>query len=304
MKEENNIMHNLEQQIYQDAVREIFRATKLPYRTWMRKIISSIVNKPVSRFAALIADFDETIKSHGFPAASSKLLQELTGPVVADGVENIPREGPLILASNHPGTYDGLAIISHLPRNDFRLVVSGVPFFQNLPNASKNLIFATHDISDRMTVIRKIVRHLHDGGSILIFPSGRLDPDPSIFSDSGTGLYRWSRSIDVFMSRVPDAKLVLTITSGILSKEFIHNPLLKFYKDDHEKRRLMEFIQIINQMILRKPLNLSPKVSFSNQINDTIYSKNISGFQQSIIQEKANELLAYHIGHYYRSTVS
>ena len=299
IKNSQTIPLNLENQIYEDAVREIFRATKLPYNAWLRKIITPIVNKPVSRFAAMIADFDETIKRHGFPAASRKILLELTGSVVSDGVKNIPLTGPLILASNHPGTYDGLAIISNLPRDDFRLIVSGVPFFQNLPNASQNLIFATHDVSDRMAVIRSCIRHLQEGGALLIFPSGRLDPDPSIFSNASDGLKRWSRSLEVFTSKVPEANLVLTIASGILSKKFINNPLLKLYKDDHEKRRLMEFIQIINQMVLGKPLNLSPKVSFSTPMKRFNNEKNLSGIQQAVIQEKAAELLACHIGLYY-----
>ena len=263
-----------------------------------------IVDKPVSRFAAMIADFDETIKGQGFPAASHKILQELTGPVVSDGVENIPLTGPLILASNHPGTYDGLAIISQLPRDDFRLIVSDVPFFKNLPNAGKNLIFATHDVSDRMAVIRKCVRHLQDGGALLIFPSGRLDPDPSVFSDAADGLKKWSRSLEVFMSKVPEVNLVVIIASGILSKNFLNNPLLKFYKDDHEKRRLMEFIQIINQMVLGKPLELTPKVSFSMPLEKHMENKNRGRIQQLIIQEKANQLLAHHINLYYPLAVN
>ena len=203
----DNENENLEEQIRRDISVEIFRAAKVPEIKLMRNVVSRMVRGPVNHFSKLIVEFDISIRDRGYVYASTQILKKLTGDVIADGQEYIPANGPLIIASNHPGTYDGLAIISKLPRNDFRLIVSGIPFFQNLPNASKNLIFATHDTSDRMDVLRKSIRHLQGGGALLIFPSGRLDPDPSIFSNAGEGLKMWSRSIEVFLNKVPDAQL-------------------------------------------------------------------------------------------------
>jgi len=289
----------LEEQIRRDISLEIFRAAKVPDIRWLRKAVSYIVRRPVNRFSGLIVEFDTSIRDNGYVYASTQILKKLAGEVAADGQEFIPASGPLIIASNHPGTYDGLAIISKLPRNDFRLIVSGIPFFQNLPNASKNLIFATHDTADRMDVLRKSIRHLQEGGALLIFPSGRLDPDPSIFTDASEGLKRWSRSIEVFLKKVPEAQLVLTIASGVLSGKYIHHPIARLFKNDHEQRRFMEFMQVIRQMALGKPLELHPKVTFARPFkqNETLILSD--HYSEHTILERSLALLDQHVNLYY-----
>jgi hypothetical protein len=293
--------NNLElfEQIRQDITTEIFRAAKIPDIGLFRKLINPLVNSPVIRFSRLIADFDSSVKDFGFVYSSTQLLQKLTREVVATGQEHIPAEGPLIIASNHPGAYDGFAIISQLPRNDFRLMVSGIPFFENLPNASKNLIFVTHDTADRMEVIRKSIQHLKSGGSLLIFPTGRLDPDPSIYFDAGEGLQRWSRSVNVFVNKVPDTQLVLTIASGVISKEYINHPFIRLFKNDHEKRRMMEFLQLINQLRTDKPGELHPKVTFAKPLRKMDLISNSGSISELAILEKATLLLNSHIRMYY-----
>ncbi len=293
--------HNqvLEDQVREDITFEIYRAAKIPDIKWMRKLISHLVRKPVNRSTKLIVDFDTSVNENGFVFTSDQILNKLTKGVEADGDEFIPRKGPLVIASNHPGTYDGLSIISRLPRNDFRLIVSGIPFFKNLPNAGENLILTTHDTLDRMDVIRKSIRHLQDGGALLIFPSGRLDPDPSIFPDAGEGLKKWSRSIEVFLNKVPDAQLVLTIASGVLTNKYINHPLLKLFKNDHERRRFMEFMQILNQMATGKPVELNPKVSFAKPLTQSDSLKTHDSISEHSIFERAVELLNYHMNLYY-----
>jgi hypothetical protein len=122
---------DLEEQIRRDISLEIYRAAKIPNIRWLRSLISPLVRNPVNHFSKLIVEFDTSIRDHGYVYASTQILKKLAGEVAADGEELIPASGPLIIASNHPGTYDGLAIISKLPRDDFRLIVSGIPFFQN-----------------------------------------------------------------------------------------------------------------------------------------------------------------------------
>jgi hypothetical protein len=291
----------LEKHIRQNISTEILRATKIPDNRLFRSLINPLVRKPVNHFSSLIADFDSSVKENGFVIASNQLLQKLTREVAADGQEFIPVEGPLIIASNHPGAYDGFAIISKLPRNDFRLMVSGIPFFENLPNASKNLIFVTHDTTDRMEVIRKSIHHLINGGSLLIFPSGRLDPDPSIFPDAAEGLKRWSRSVNLFLNKVPSAKLVLTIASGVISKNYLNDPFIKMFKDDHEKRRMLEFLQVISQMRTEKPAELFPKVSFAKPLDKFSEINGAERISETYITEKAMQLLLHHKRLYYQN---
>jgi hypothetical protein len=301
MHNHQTVGNNLElaEQIQRDITTEIFRAAKIPDIVLLRRIANPLIRSPVNRFSHLIAEFDQSIQEYGFVFASTQLLQKLTREVDSFGQEFIPSEGPLIIASNHPGTYDGFAIISQLPRNDFSLMVSGIPFFENLPNARKNLIFVTHDTTDRMEVIRKSIQHLKSGGSLLIFPSGRLDPDPSIYSDAADGLKRWSRSINVFLNKVPDAQLVLTIASGVISKEYINHPLIKLFKNDHEQRRMMEFLQVISQLKTDKPAELHPKVTFALPLRKIDLNDNSGSISELAIHEKATLLLNSHVRMYY-----
>jgi len=284
----------LAKQIRKDILEEIFRAAKIPRIHVLRKVLTPFFSTATKHFSEFIVKFDAQVGEKGFIVSAQKALIELCEQGVFIGQEKIPIKGPLIIASNHPGTYDGFAILSQLPRSDFRLIVSGIPFFKNLPNASKFLIFATHDVSERMNVLRKSIRYLMQGGTLVFFPSGRLDPDPSIFSNADKDLDRWSRSIDVLMNKVPDAKLVLAITSGILSREFINHPITRLFKNDHERRRIMEFLQVIKQMIRKKPVELHPKVTFSNPISfqDINNSSEFSSFE--FIHTMAKKLMDYH----------
>ena len=285
--------------LQRDIKEEIFKAIKISKTFLLRNALNPLVNLPSRRFAELFASLDGIIKEKGIASAAQYALSQLSDKVVSNGEVFIPREGPLIIASNHPGTYDGLAIISHLPRNDAKLIVSGVPFFRDLPNASNHLIYATRDTFDRMDVIRKSIRHLKQGGTLLFFPSGKIDPDPSVLPGAGDSLQLWSRSLEIFLRKVPDVNLVLTITSGVLSKEFINHPLTRFFSKGHERRRVMEFMQVIRQMVRRMPVNISPKVSFERPLHSSELIDESGNQLNSLILAKTQQLLADHIERYY-----
>jgi len=286
---------NLVIQLQNDILEEIYKAAKFPRIKAFRTAVKPFFLKSTRRFSEFIAEIDAFIKDKGFVFAAQQALLRLSDEVISARKENIPADGPLVIASNHPGTYDGFVIISQLPRNDIHVVVSGIPFFRNLPNAGKHLIYTAIDTHVRMNVIRKSIRHLEEGGSLLIFPSGRIDPDPSILPGAEESLHIWSRSIEVFMRKVPQAKLVLAITSGVLSGEFINHPFTKLFPDNHERRRIMEFMQIIKQMVRGKPISLSPRVNFSEKIT---YDQIKSGSDQFIF-EKASQLLKSHMENFY-----
>ncbi len=250
-------------QISADIYAEIYKAGKIPNIQIIRKLVKVLLRKPVSNFSHFIARLDALIGAYGFVDAARIAIDELSGGYQSSGAERIPSSGPLIVASNHPGTYDGFALIANMQREDFKIMVSGIPFFQNLPNASKYLIYSTRDVQVRMQAMRDSISHLKSGGALLIFPSGRIDPDPAVLPGAESALSLWSRSILVFKKKVPESSLVLAITSGVLSKAFANHPYPRLFRNDHERRRVMEFMQIIKQMVRRKPVSVNPCVSFS-----------------------------------------
>ncbi|BBB47967.1 1-acyl-sn-glycerol-3-phosphate acyltransferase [Pelolinea submarina] len=289
----------LQKNVERDILIEIYRAAKIPDWRAVRRLVAYTLRKPVSHFSGLIANLDTIIGRDGIVAAAKYALPELCRPADALGQGGIPASGPLVIASNHPGTYDAFSIISNLPRDDVKLIVSGIPFFQNLPHASRHFIFATHNTNERTNVIRQSIRHLQDGGALLIFPSGRLDPDPSVLPGAVDGLRRWSRSIEVFLRKVPESRLVLTITSGVLSGEYINHFIPRMFKNDHERRRITEFIQVIRQMVRMEPLDLYPKVSFAGPLSGEIFQSGGRDEQSTLIMQKAGQLLDFHMNRFY-----
>lgn len=253
-------------QVSEDILLEIYKAAKIPQAPIFRRLLAPLFTKPIDRFSKFIAKVDAEIGKHGFALAARNALEVLCKKTTSIGEKNIPAKGPLILACNHPGTYDGFLLVSQMPREDFKMIVSGIPFFRNLPNAKNYLIYSTLDTITRMEAIRKSIAHLKNGGALIIYPSGRIDPDPAVFSDADKHLSRWSRSVEIFMNKVPQAKLVLAIASGVLSKDFLNHPFPRLFKNDHEQRRIMEFMQVIRQMIRGKPVELDAKISFSSAI--------------------------------------
>jgi 1-acyl-sn-glycerol-3-phosphate acyltransferase len=53
--------------------------------------------------------------------------------------ERLPRDGPLLLISNHPGLSDAVALFASTLRPDLRMVASEWPFLDALPNTSRYL---------------------------------------------------------------------------------------------------------------------------------------------------------------------
>lgn len=290
---------SLVSQLQRDIKEEIYKAIKISKTFILRHAITPLIDKPARRFSELMAGIDCLIRDHDLPKASKHAISQFCDDVVSVGEESIPSSGPLIVASNHPGTYDGFAILSNMPRNDVKLIVSGIPFFRNLPNACEHLIYSTHDTLDRMDVLRKSIHHLKEGGALLIFPSGRIDPDPSVLPGAKEGLTVWSKSVELFLRKLPQTNLVLAITSGVLSDRFISHPFTKLFKDGHERRRVMEFMQVIRQMVRRKPLNLKPKVTFAEPILARDLFRQSGKKAHAQIVQNAHSLMDFHINRFY-----
>jgi hypothetical protein len=179
-------------------------------------------------------------------------------------MEQIPASGPVLLACNHPGSYDGVAVLSGMPRNDVRLIASGVDFTRSLPTMSQRLIYVTGDSGVRMAAVREGLRHLQAGGVLMIFASGLVDPDPALWPDQARlALRDWFGSVAMFLRHIPQTRLVVTITSHVLADTVMRSPLLRLVKLDWQKRRLAEYLQLMQQLALRRRFNLSPRVSFA-----------------------------------------
>jgi len=275
---------------------EIIKSVGLPRTPFWRKIFSPIFWLPTDRFSRFGSHFDELVAKSGFSKAIKNALAFLVGDVEVYGGDNIPRKGPLLVVSNHPGTYDAVVIAAHLPRDDVKIVSSDIPFIQKMRNANRHFLFTTRDTYKRMIVIKRAIRYLKSGGAILIFPSGHIDPEPAFMPEAMKELETWSRVVEIFLSKVPETNIQVAIVSNVLSPKYLKNPLTRLRKHWRDRQRIAEFIQVLNQLVFLRKFHDIPKITFAEAFGLKDISEN--GRTKDLMPyviARAKEMMVQHI---------
>jgi hypothetical protein len=277
-------------------VLEVVTAIGLPRTEKMSRLFRPVFHKPADRLAAIGVTADRMIAAEGFPAAASWMLTNWCSRVTARGTDSIPSTGPLLVISNHAGSYDTFVITSQLGRDDMKLIASDVPFLKNLPNASAHTIFLSEKTQDRTTAARAGMRHLQAGGALLLYGTGLIDPDPEVYPDPEVWIDKWLPSIDLFLRAAPDAKVVISIVSGVVAKRWAHHPITRIMRVDWQQRRLAEFSQVIQQLLLPGRFYLQPHISFSPPIRvDELRGESQGDRLLPAVIARGKSLLAEHL---------
>ncbi|MEM8959393.1 MAG: lysophospholipid acyltransferase family protein [Pseudomonadota bacterium] len=210
--------------------------------------------------------------------------------VIGGSLENIPREGPLILIANHPyGILDGLMmglILSGI-RGDFRILANQV--FKKADDLNRIILPVSFDetkeaMRQNLQTRQEALRYLAGGGAIGVFPGGTVSTSATPFSkplDPG-----W-RSFTAKMISRSDAAVVpmyfvghnsrlfqlashlhTTLRMGLLIKEFkkrVNKPVevvigapipqsrLEPYRKD--ARAMMDFLRAETYALSPLPMN-------------------------------------------------
>ncbi len=275
--------------ICDEIIKALGLARENPIAGWLRPLFK----QGTRRFSELFAEADRVVGEQGFASGARLLLPHLVSSLEIHGSDKIPHDGPLVVASNHPGTADSVLITSGVGRPDFKIIAGAIPFLQNLQHISKYLIFTPQtDPHGRMNVILKSIRHLQQGGSILLFAHGKIDPDPAFMPNADENLRLWSRSLEIFLDRVPEARVLVTVVSGVLHPRFMHHPITWFRRARDDRQRLAMMAQVIQQMLGRK-IEIKARVTFGDlfSVNQVRGKDNIL----PAIIESARKLLAEHM---------
>jgi hypothetical protein len=275
---------------------EMVKVTGLMPNAWTRLLVGPVFWTPAHRFASVAAFFDRMVAEHGLQAAARWALTQFATRLKVRRNGDVPQSGPLLVASNHPGTVDGLAIVANLDRPDLKVVASGVPFVRALPATARHLIYISRENSTRATALRSVIRHLRDGGSVLIFPSGNVDPDPAVLPGADRALEGWSRSLDLIMRSVPETRVLLTIVSDVLLPALVENPLTRLRKEIRDRQKLAEFLQVSLQMLLRWGPALTARLSLGKPLRALELQAEAAGTTPThALIENAKRLLADHL---------
>lgn len=244
---------------------------------------------PTRVFVHLGAKFDQQVAQVGFDGAAKWILPRFVAKVEVSGIENIPTQGPLIIAANHPGNIDSLTLIANLPRRDFKILALDIAFIQGLPNLSGYFIYSTeNNSSGRMLAVRASIRHLQAGGALIIFPYGHVSPDPAVLPGAIDTLDSWSKSLELFLRKVPQTKIQLVAISHIATHRFFDNRISRRLHGI-SRQILSQHLQFTYQMLRPGRFLINPKLSFAKPLT---YTQLQSGMKvhQAIVEQAKNHL--------------
>jgi hypothetical protein len=229
----------------------------------LRRMADWLMQKPLRIFCNAAAEMDRIVGEEGVPIGATWIVNTwFANAITVRGQENIPLDGPLLAVSNHPGGIDSACLAAALNRTDLKIVASNAPFLRRLPNVSQHLILIGSDTATRMTVIRQGIRHLETGGALLIFPTGLIDPDPGWMPGAVARLEDWSGSVEIFIRKVPEARLLPAVASDVLHPSFSKNPITKLQSVPWKRQRMAELLQFIDQLLRPGKIRMDPKITF------------------------------------------
>ncbi|MGD0725170.1 MAG: 1-acyl-sn-glycerol-3-phosphate acyltransferase [Spirochaetia bacterium] len=214
-----------------------------------RGCVERAFRHPARVLARRLVEFDDAVTASGLRAAAPMIISAYVRDFVINGAERIPESGPAILLSNHPGMTDTVCLCAAIPRPDLKILAADRPFLRALPAASRSLFFLPDQPERRREVLRSSISHLRQGGALLTFPAGEIEPDPSALPGAVEALAGWSASAAFFLRFVPDAVVVPIVVSGVLSRRAQGNPLTLIRKTREDRERFGAMLQAVTHTL-------------------------------------------------------
>jgi hypothetical protein len=241
---------------------DILSALGLSNLRVFRRSVELAFRHPARALARRLVQFDDAVVESGLRAAAPIIISAYARDFAINGVERIPKSGPVIVLSNHPGMTDTVCLCAAIPRPDLRILAADRPFLRALPAASRSLFFLPDQPERRREVLGKSIGHLRAGGALLTFPAGEIEPDPSALPGAAEALAGWSASTTFFLRFVPDAVVVPAVVSGVLSRRAQRNPLTRIRKTTVDRERFGAMLQAVTHTLFPRAWPVRVRVDF------------------------------------------
>src|SRR5574341_110215 len=101
---------------------EVIQAMGLSPEGWAGQGLQPLLARATRRFSEIFVKTDFIIGEQGLVAGARWLLLNLVREFKVRGVQNIPGAGPLVIASNHPGTVDSVTSLASARREDLKII--------------------------------------------------------------------------------------------------------------------------------------------------------------------------------------
>jgi 1-acyl-sn-glycerol-3-phosphate acyltransferase len=225
-------------------IADMFTAFGLPRAARLRGPFELLCRLPARRFAEDLVAFDDLVGARGLGAGGAWMVARLCGSLELRGPP-LPPSGPLLVVANHPGLLDAAALFAAIGRPDLRVLAADRPFLRALPHIAAALIAVGSEPATRTAALRTAVRHLRDGGALLSFPAGKIEPDPLSLPGAAAALAGWSDSAALFARLAGELTIVPAIVGGTISASALRHPLLRLRRSPSDRQWLAAIIQLM-----------------------------------------------------------
>ncbi len=208
-------------------------------------VVRTLLRPAARRIAREFAVCDDVLGSRALPDAARWILEHFSANVELSGLDRVPRRGPILLVANHPGLTDAMGLIAALDRPDVRIVAADYPFLHAMRGLGPRLIFLGAAGASQLGWIRAVSRDLREGGVVLLFPAGRLEPDPAVLGPRGA-LLPWSESVGIIRRHALDAQVVPAAVTGVLSRLAFAHPLTSVRRAPLDRQRVATLLQMVD----------------------------------------------------------
>lgn len=222
-----------------------------------RTLLQTVLSAQVNRFATNMAAFNTELVTQGLDVAAQQLCARYGGRVIAEGLQNVPKSGPLLLVSNHPGMFDTLAIFATLDRPDLRVVARPQPLLGLIGSLAPYLLMLPDEGAGRTGGLRQVLQALRENQTLLLYPAGHLEPEPMLVGRHGLNdsaslepLVSWSNGIGTMVKLAVRQGIPLQVVpvslTGVLSVQTWRwfGPLLKLRKSLRGREDLTAVLQV------------------------------------------------------------
>lgn len=272
------------QTLTETIIYELAKAFALPQTERAKRWVRLLFGKAARAAAEVGIGLDRAVAEGGLCAGARWILPRFVKSHEARGVENIPASVPLVIAANHPANVDSVVISAHINRPDYKVIIGDIPFFQHLPHVSERAIFAPDPANTlgRMQVVREAIRHLKAGGALLIFPRGGIEADPDFMPNPEGEFQHWSRSLEIFLNRVPGLQILTAIVSGVISPQAFRHPITWLRRHRPDRQRLAFLYQLARQMLAGRELfGLTPRVTFGELVGGANHTHTLAEIEHA-----------------------
>ncbi len=215
---------------------------------------------PAREFARQMLEFDSRIGTRGLAEAACLTEHYYVKNVRLYGADCLP-DGPTLILANHPGMTDTLALLAAVARPDSKVLALDRPFLMSLPNLTDQLMFVSDEPRERVGLVRRVVRHLQAGGSIISFPAGHTEPDPSNYPGAVESLNTWTDSASLFMRLAPETAVVPVVIRGVTWDKSVHNAFVRLRRELLDQMLVSTAFQLLANVALKmKPVTPSIQI--------------------------------------------